>query len=271
MEPAPRWWLRAYLLFAAFQGLALGITGLVVPDQIQVPLRMTPLNERFVAALYFAGGLGVLLAAFSRRRSEARLFVLGFGFATGIILILTLLHWGDFMADPLPNRSSWIAAYVLDPLFALAIVPAAGYLRLPARVAHPLTRLLLIEAILTGALAVVLLFAPTLAAAYWPWALPPVVGQLYACFFLTFAVGAFLAAGEAETAAIRNFLVSSLALCLGVLLASLLHLGRFKPEPVTWLWFALFGIGAAAFAVALVVQWRSAGGARLATATQAGG
>src|SRR5262245_5388237 len=176
LEPAPRWWLRAYLLLAAFQGLGLGITGLVLPDEIQVPLRMTPLNERFVAALYFAGGLGVVLAAFAPRRAEARLFVLAFGFATAIILALTLIHWGDFMADPLPHRASWIAAYVLDPLLALVIVRAAGFLRLPARVAHPLTPLLLVEAALTGALALVLLFAPALAAAYWPWALPPVVG-----------------------------------------------------------------------------------------------
>jgi hypothetical protein len=93
----------------------------------------------------------------------------------------------------------------------------------------------------------------------WPWALPPVLGQLYACFFLTFALGAVLAARETEPRAIIVFTLSTLALMLLVLVASMLHLDRFKPEPVTRLWFASFGAGLAAFALAAVQQvgvWR---------------
>ena len=67
------WWIRGYLLFAAAQGFGIGITGMVVPAEMQIPLRITPLNARFVAALYVAGGIGVILAALARRRSEARL------------------------------------------------------------------------------------------------------------------------------------------------------------------------------------------------------
>lgn len=107
-----------------------------------------------------------------------------------------------------------------------------------------------------GGLSLALLMPPDFVAAAWPWALPPLLGQLYACFFLTFAVGAALAARETELRAIRNFTVSSLALMLLVLAASLLHLDRFKPQPVTWLWFASFALGACAFALALVrVLW----------------
>ena len=73
------WWIRGYLLFAAVQGFGIGLTGLIAPAEMQIPLRITPLNTRFVAALYVAGGIGVLLAALSRRRSDARLFVVGFG------------------------------------------------------------------------------------------------------------------------------------------------------------------------------------------------
>src|SRR4051812_44040357 len=120
------WWIRAYLAFAAVQGFGIGLTGLLIPAEMQIPLRISPLNTRFVAALYVAGGVGVLWAAFARRRTETRLFVIGFGLVTGIIMVLTALHWPEFTADGLPHRPLWIFDYVVDPLLALIIVPAAG-------------------------------------------------------------------------------------------------------------------------------------------------
>src|ERR1700682_1882439 len=128
MDRPMTWWIRAYLLFAAVQGFGIGLTGLIAPSEMQIPLRISPLNSRFVAALYIGGGVGVLLAAFSRRRSEARLFVFGFGLVTGLILVLTLLHWSDFMADPLPHRPVWIFDYVVDPLLAVLLVVFADML-----------------------------------------------------------------------------------------------------------------------------------------------
>ena len=107
-----------------------------------------------------------------------------------------------------------------------------------------------------------LLFAPDLASAYWPWTLPPILGQLYAAFILTFAVGAALAARETSPLAIRTFVIASLALAVLVLIASALHVDRFKSEPVTVVWFATFGLGAVAFAVALAIQRRSSAGRR---------
>jgi hypothetical protein len=260
------WAVRAYLIFAAVQGFGIGLTGLVVPSEMQIPLRLTPLNDRFVAALYVAGGVGVVLAATSPRRAGMRLFCVGFGLATLLILGITILHWSDFMADPLPHRPVWIFDYVVDPLLALVLVPLAG-LWPPRRGArHPLTALLLVEALVLGALGLVLLLAPEAAAADWPWTLPPVAGQLYACFLLTFAIGAVLAARETEPRAIRDFLVASFSLCVLVLLASALHVDRFKSDPVTAVWFALFAVGAVAFGGGLLISRRRAAMAALAQA-----
>jgi hypothetical protein len=259
MDKPMTWWIRAYLLYAAIQGFGIGLTGLIVPAEMQIPIRdITPLNHQFVAALYVGGGVGVLLAALSRQRSEARLFVVGFSLATGLILILTVLHWSEFMADPLPHRPLWIIDYVLDPVLAVILVPLAG-LWPPARATrHPLTPLLIGEAVVFGVLGLLLLLAPDLAAIYWPWSLQPIVlGQLYACFILTFAVGAALAARESSQRGIRDFLIASLCLCLLVLLVSGLHLDRFKAGPVTGVWFTLFGIGAVACAIGLAVQART--------------
>jgi hypothetical protein len=257
MDRPMNWWIRGYLLFAAVQGFGIGLTGLLIPSEMQIPLRITPLNARFVAALYTAGAIGVLLAAFGKRRSEARLFIVGFGFATLLIFFLTLIHWSDFMADPLPHRPVWIFDYVVDPLLALVLIPLAG-LWPPARgVRHSLTPLLIVQAVLFGVLGVVLLVAPEFAAAYWPWTLPPVLGQIYAAFILTFAVGAAQAARESSATAIRTFTIASLGLSVLVLIVSAVHFDRFKPEPVTVVWFTAFGLAAVAFAVALAVQRRS--------------
>ncbi len=250
------WAIRGYLLFAAVQAFGIGLTGLIVPTEMQIPLRLTPLNFRFVAALYVAGGVGVALALFAPRRQQTRLVCVGFGLATLLVLLLTLLHWQDFMGDELPHRQIWIFVYVADPLLALVLVPLAGLWPPRPGARHALTPLLWVEATIFGALALVLLFAPDLAAAYWPWALPPVAGQLYACFILTFAVGAILASRETEPRVIRDFVIASLSLCVLVLLASAPHLDRFKPAPVSVVWFALFSLGAVAFALALVVATR---------------
>ncbi len=81
---------------------------------------------------------------------------------------------------------------------------------------------------------------------------------MYGCFFLTFCIGAFFAARENSAAAVRNFLISSLGLALLVLLASVLHFDRFKPGPVTWVWFGFFGLAALVFALALLRQRQAA-------------
>ncbi len=249
------WMVRGYLVFAAVQGFGIGLTGLLAPSEMQIPLRLTPLNARFVAALYVAGAIGVLLAAFSPRRAATRLFCVGFGLATLLILGLTIVHWSEFMGDPLPNRPVWIFDYIVDPALALLLVPVAGLWPPRQGVSGPLSRLLVVEAVVFGVLGLTVLLVPELAAMYWPWALPPVAGQLYACFVLTFAVGAALAARETEPRAVRDFVIASLSLCVLVLLASALHLDRFKADPVTVVWFATFGVGALAFGVGL--RWAS--------------
>ena len=257
-HPVP-WWLRAYLLLGAFQGFGLGITGFLLPEGIQIPYQMSPLNARFIGALYLAAGIGVLLSAFARHREDTRVFVIGFGVATGLIMIVTILHWPEFMADPLPHRASWIASYVVAPLFALLIVPAAGLIPATSARPHRLSALLITECVVLCLLGVLLLGFPEAAAAVWPWALPPVLGQLYGCFFLALSLGAFLAAREPSSTAVRNYALTSLALALLVLLASALHVPRFKPEPVSWLWFGSFAVGAGVFAAALLWHVRERG------------
>src|SRR5262249_19516125 len=146
------WWLRGYLLFAAVQGFGIGLTGLLVPAEIQIPIMMTPLNARFVGSLYVAGGIGVLLAALAKRRAEARLFIVGFGFATALLLIVPVPHGSDFMAAPLPHSPVWIFDYVVDPVLALGLIPPFGLWPPKRAKHHPLSALLWVQAAIFGVL-----------------------------------------------------------------------------------------------------------------------
>jgi hypothetical protein len=67
------------------QAFGIGMTGLILPPEMQIPLRLTPLNARFVAALYLAGGVGVVLALFAPHLADKRLMCVGFGAATLLI------------------------------------------------------------------------------------------------------------------------------------------------------------------------------------------
>jgi len=250
------WWLRAYLIFGAVQGIALGLTGFLMPEQIQIPYQMSPLNARFIGALYLSAGIGVLLAACARRRETTRLFVAGFGIATGLILVVTILHWPEFMSDGLPHRASWIVSYVIDPALAIVVLIAAKLSPFTGFRRHRSSVFLLVVCAVLGLLGLVLLFLPEAASAAWPWVLPPTLAQVYGCFFISLSVGAFLSANETNATAVRNYMVMGLALSLLVLLASALHVARFKPEPVSGLWFAGFLLASVAFAVEIALALR---------------
>jgi hypothetical protein len=254
-QPLP-WWLRAYLLVGAVETLFVGGKGFLLPEQIPLPLQVSPLNARFTAALYLAAAVALTISACMRYREDTRIFVGGFSLAVTLVSVVTLLNWADFTASPRAG-ALWVGLYALDvalaALLALPIVRLFAGFR-PTR--HALTPLFVVEGAVLGGVGLLLLFAPALVAIAWPWTIPPLVARLYGCFFLAFALCALLAAGETRPTAIRNVLVFSLALTLLVLLASVLHLPRFRPDATTWLWFGLFGAGAVAFGLAFLARQR---------------
>ena len=64
-----------------------------------------------------------------------------------------------------------------------------GYWPLPSPVRHRLSPFLLVEAAILGSLGMALLFTPSVIVVAWPWAITPLLAQLYSCFFIGFAVG----------------------------------------------------------------------------------
>ena len=100
MDRSLPWWLRIAFFFIALQAFEFILT-LFRPDLILSlePWTATPLNARFIASLYLATGIGVLLCGLGRNFLQIRIVLIGTGVATGVIFILSLyrlyfLSWG---------------------------------------------------------------------------------------------------------------------------------------------------------------------------------
>ncbi len=246
------WWIRAFLISSAIRGLILGIKGFVTPTAMPVPLHLTPLNASFVAALYLAGTIGLILTIFARDRADTRPFLIGTCVVTSLLLAVTGLRWAEFDTTPALPLIAWIGSYIFDPIAISLLVVTHGLVPAANPGRHRLTPLLLAEAGVLGVFGLFMLALPDAAASLFPWTIPPMLAQLYSCFFIAFAVIATLVAQENRPVLIRNFAISSFALMGLVLVASLLYAGRFSGGPAAWIWFGALSAGLVAWGVALV-------------------
>jgi hypothetical protein len=254
-RPVP-WWLRAYLVIGAVQGLAIGLSGLFEPAHVVgFPLATTPLNTRFVASFYMAGAAGLIASALVRRAIDTRIYVFGFVAVTSLLLLATVWYWSTYTASGVPYP--WVGSYVVEPIAGAAILAGLRLWRPAARARHRLTPVFAAQAVVFGALGIVLLVSPETAVRMWPWALTAVLARTYSAIFLAFALGAALAAGEARPEAVRPFAVSSLVLVGCSAIVSLVHHARFDGGPATWVWAIVLAAGVAAFAAASALTLRA--------------
>jgi hypothetical protein len=255
-QQPPPWWLRAFLLVGAAQGLAIGLTGMLRPAHVVgFPLSATPLNTRFVASFYLAGATGLIASAVARQAVDTRIYVVGFTAVTALLLTATVWYWATYTSGGIPYP--WVTSYVVEPVIG-AVTLGALHLRraaIPAR--HPLTPVYAAQAAVFGVLGVVMAAAPHAAARAWPWALTPVLARTYAAIFLAFALGAALAAHEARPAAVRPFALSSLVLVAATAVVSLVHHSHFDGGPSTWVWAAGLTAGLAGLTLASAASLRA--------------
>jgi hypothetical protein len=248
MRPIPLWLRVLFLINVVL--LAPQAVGLFSPANIPFPVAVTPLNARFIGALYLAAAVGMILSAVGDDLADIRIFLFGFAVIALLVLVVTIAYWSDFAAKRVPVI--WLATYVVDPVAAAAALLTLRPLR-PARSgAHRLTTLFILEGGLFGVVGIVLLVIPGFATLVWPWKINLLLSQVYGAFLLAFAVGALLAAREARPAAVLPTVASSAALAGLTLIASLLHLDRFAPGPASGIWFGVWVLVMVAFTAALV-------------------
>ncbi len=254
-----------FLLVNVVQDFGLGLSGLLFPAHILIPLKgVSPLNARFVGSLYLGGGIVILCAALVRRSADTRIALYSLFVITALVLAMTLAYWTKFTVAGVPKL--WMLTYVIDPIVVPVSIVALGLIR-PAQPGwHRLTPLFMAEAVVLGGAGIALLLARGGVLTAWPWTLTRLLARVYAAFFLAFAVGALVAAYERRPAAVRPFLIGSLALLVFSLATSLLHLERFHHGPARWLWFTLHVLGLALFSFGLARLARARERVPLATA-----
>lgn len=245
-------WLRGFFLLVTIQALIVAV-GIVQPTLIPrlLPWDASPFNARFIAALYAMGCLSALLCLLAQRYTEVRITLIEIGLVTLLLLLITLPRLGEFTA-PRAFPIGWVLSYTIDPLLvALLLWLMRGRGRTAAG-RNAFTPMFAIYAIVLGAVGIILLALPALAAQLWPWELPEVLGQIYSAFFLGIAACAALAAREPRWEGIRIYTIAQLFLLVLVTGVSVVHINRFRAGPATWIWFAGCVIGAGAFAAVLL-------------------
>jgi hypothetical protein len=248
MRPIPIW-LRALFLINVVLLAPQGI-GLFSPGNIPFPVTVSPLNARFIGALYLAAAVGMILSALGQDLADIRIFLFGFAIISILVLIVTFAYWGDFAATRVPVI--WLVTYVVDPVAAMAALLMLRPLRAAQPGTHQLSMLFVLESGLFGVVGILLLLAPGIAMLIWPWNITPLLSQVYGAFILSFAVGALLAVWESRPAAVLPIAASTAVLAALTLIASSLHLDRFAPGLASWIWFGVLAATLAAAAVALV-------------------
>lgn len=250
----PRW-LRVFLLVNVVQDFAIGFSGLVTPKHIVIPLKgLSPLSARFIAGLYVGGGVIILIVAFVHWAVDARIALYCLSVITILVLIMTFVYWHAFTVDGTPWL--WLITYIVDPIVAPLALVTLGVLGAAEPGRHRLTALFAGQAFVFGGAGIALMIAPDAMLTAWPWGLTRTLSRVYAAFFLAFAVGAVLAAGERRVAAVRPFLIGSIALLVATLGATLVHPARIDHGLSRWLWFGAHAVGIAILALGLITPGR---------------
>ena len=244
-------WLRLIFVFVALQALEL-IVVFFQPTLVQllVPWPATPLNARFIAALYVSLGFGVLLCAFARSFQAVRIVLLGIGLSTAMLFFITLPRLGELDAFPF----WWMFFYVVDPLLVAFAFWRLGWRVQETPTQNSLAPVWIGHAAIMAATGFFLLVLPAAAINVWPWTMTVALAQLYSAFFLTLAIASLLAARESGIEGTQLPMAMILVLALLVLAVSLFHLDRFKTGIPTILWFLVFGAEALVFGGILVRQ-----------------
>lgn len=259
MDRSLPWWLRITFLFITIQAFDF-ILALFRPDLILAlePWAATPLNARFIASLYLATGIGVLLCGLGRNFLQIRIVLIGIGVATSVLFVLTLFRLyfypGEVPKLPLP----WLVIYAIDAVlvaFGIWYFRAEKPLRAPAPwAANPLSSLWIAQTVILGVVGALMLLLPDVAVPLWPWGVTVPLTQLYGAFFLALAVVTGLSIGEWRWEGVRAPAVMLMSLGIAVVLISLLHLDRFKSPLALLIWFVLFAAEALIFGGLLLVQ-----------------
>src|SRR5882724_9891100 len=106
------WPHRIYFAAVGFLALRVGFIGYFFPGEIArvIPWQVPPLHARFLGAMYLSALVFVLCSIPARRWYEVRVMVPMIAIWTGMLLVVSLLHFGEFDFSRL-QVWIWFGAY----------------------------------------------------------------------------------------------------------------------------------------------------------------
>jgi hypothetical protein len=245
---------RLFFAFVLVLAAWVGLWGMFLPASIArvLPFEVPPLHARFLGAMYLSGVAFMALGILAREWAEVRVVVPMIATWTGMLGVVSLSHLEAFSWARI-QVWIWFVAYIAYPIIAAWIAwkqrarrePASG----PAN-SSALRRYLAVQGAIVTLLALSLLLAPSFMTTIWPWAITPLLAQIYSAPFLSYGLGSLYAARQQRWAEVRIVVWATLVFSLGVLIASLLHAKLFNlAGPSAWLWFGGFGMATLALAL----------------------
>ncbi len=152
-----------------------------------------PYNARYIAAIYLAALLPLILFAVSTRWSPGHLVVWMILTFTGSIMIVMLGYTDRFEWDRLVTWAFWVL-YLFLPFNAAYWLWRLRELGVPGQVAAtaPWRWALTGLALALGGYGIALLAVPEDVTGFWPWPVDAFHARIYAATFLTAAVGTWL-------------------------------------------------------------------------------
>lgn len=240
---------RVFFALVGSFALWVGIWGYFFPVEIAraIPWAVPPMHARFIGALYFSVALWLGWSLFSAHVRTTAVVVPVAALWTGWLLLVSLLHLGEFNFAR-PPVWFWFFAYLVYPVMGARLAWLDRNSPLPTK-ARPVDRWLPVYFNLQGLLLVVLgaclFLAPTWSATQWPWKIPPFLAQIYSGPFLGYGLGSLLLARRSFDFEVRIGAVSLLLFVCMVLVASVLHLALFDLKSASAiLWFASLAVAA---------------------------
>lgn len=238
---------KLYFVAVGILALWVGAWGYFVPAQVDtaIPWLVPPLHARFLGAMYLSGATFMLGGILARTYDEVRVTVPSIAIWTGTLFIISLFYLGEF--DYSRNQVwIWFGAYLIYPLIALWLAWQHRHLPVQAtgsRLPSWAKQYLLGQATAVFLLSLLLLFATPFMVSRWPWAITPLLAQIYAAPFLAYAFNSFMTSRQQTWREAKIVLTATFVFALGVLLASIIHRQLFDVGRLaTWLWFGGFTI-----------------------------
>lgn len=220
------------------------------------PGAVLPLHARFIGAMYLSGLVLMLGGFLTLRRSDVKVALWMAAIWTGMLMLVSLLHLGEFRHFGLPQVWFWFGAYIVYPVAGVAgphipivagarqfagrsrpgcgpISPRRGWSRQSLRCCFCLRLISWVRSGRAGAILVLLT-------------------QIYSGPFLSYGIGSLLLARRERWIDLRVPLVSMLVFAFLVLAASIIHRAVFgEIGPAAMIWFTTFA------AITLILSWLS--------------